>query len=348
MGRIARIKEDSLPVVLSRLVAEGLVRLGVKQEEVLSGPIVHTNLQWQIPPLECEATLDNIPLAEYMRKGVYVNAPSVYELWMDALVNLHNYPFRVLDENGYRRGSKVLPGIRTNERFLYLSMPDGFPSSAVNEMSAVTLSLECAHVLRSNSKIASFVHTEDSYYAVLEGGIEIGVKEGLPAAFGDEWDLPVTGLIDELLATPRGAVWEGCDYDIIAKVRSLVTDLPEGSYELDGLHWALQTLRVLKAQAALLKAVQHLPLIDKHKQARLRILRDAMHVAELPAMTDRQRIDSLRVMLVPEVMKPSEFTKRVFSYSRVPPAVLQASALAKLVSGIRELLEQEEMKHGTR
>lgn len=326
---------------LARLVVEALVKIGLTQEEVLLGPITHATLPWQIPALVVEAPIFEVPFSDYIDTPMVVNVEALVNLWSDALSFMRNRPDKVLTPDGYRATSYALPHLRAGERQLHLSMPDGYPGG-ITDYAGATLSLECAHLLSKNARTERFVSDEDNYYVTLPGGTEVGVKNGLPSMYDDQWDLPVSGMVQEMLRTPRGAVWEGCDHDIIAKLRSVCYDYQKSIKDYEAVEWALQTLRIIKGQQQLLDAVRSIKSFSYMRGMRMRALKEALTVSKQVSLTDRQRVDALKAILVPEVLSSAKFTKQVYSYYIPPPPMLTEKALARLQAGVQELHDNEE------
>lgn len=333
--------QEPLAKVLSRLVVEALVQIGLTQDDVLSGPIEFTNLPWQVPPLVVEATLFGTPLSEYIDQAVYVQTEELAMLWADALSEMKNNPDRVLTPEGYRGTIKAIPSIKLRDRPMYLSVPEGYPGG-ITDLAATMLSLECAHIMRANSKLGSFVSDEDSYYAVLETGMEIGIKNGLPCAYSDIWDMPSDGMVQEMLCMPRGTIFEGCDYDIVSKVRSIAYTYHGALRDYEALEWALQTLRIVDGHKELLEAVYNIKKVAHNRKVRMTSLRDALQVVNQLSLTDRQRIETLKHVLVPQVLTAQEFGRAIFPFSKLPPPLLAEKVLNRIRSAVAELLLQEE------
>ena len=313
-------REKLLEATLSELIVEALSQIGLVQEDILDGPFNHKIMAWQVPPLIVEETLFGIPLTNYMTEVLTVRPVELYSLYTEALEHMRNGPSRVLSYEGYRATSQALPWVRVEERQLYLSLPDGFP--AVTDYAGVLLSLECAHMLRSTVKLEDFIEDDDNYCAVLEGGNRIGVIDGLPAYMPDIWDLPILGAVQEMLRTPRGAIFEGCDYNVTAKVRSVLCDWQATLRDYTALDWAVQTLRVIDGERALLKAIRNMRAVAFERKVRLDNLHEVVRVVNQVSLTDRQRITTLKHLLVPDLMSVTEFSKKVYPFhSRIPPMV---------------------------
>lgn len=334
-------QHESLAKTLATQVVEALVLIGLNQEDILSGEIEFTNLPWQVPPLVVDAPLFGVPLSEFVDRVVYVNTEGLAQLWADALADMKNHPDKVLTMDGFRAMITAMPTIKLRERSLYLSLPDGFPGG-ITDLAAAVLSLECAHVMRTNSKLQGFVSDEDNYYAQLESGIEVGIKDGLPAMYGEIWDTPVNGMVQEMLRTPRGAVFEGCDYDIIAKVRSLVYTYHTNFRDYEAVDWALQILRIIEGHKELLAAVYGVRKIAYNRKVRREALLQAVEVVDRLSYTDRQRIETLKHVLVPEVLTAIQFSKQLYPFNKLPPPVLAEKVLNRIRNGVNTLLHQEE------
>jgi hypothetical protein len=337
-----RLRSTSLATQLSRLVVEALVKIGLTEKDVLGGAFQHTDLPWQVPPLIVEATLFGAPFSEYVDVPTHINIDGMINMFGDVLLDMRNNPRKVLTVDGYRATSYAAPHIKSNERGLYFSMPDGFPGS-VTDYAGITFSLECAHIVRHNARLEDFVNDEDNYYAVLPGGTQIGVRDGLPTVAFDQWDIPVHGMVQELLRSPRGALWEGCDYNVISKTRSVVYERREEIKEFEAVDWALQTLRVIDGDKALLTAVRNIKKTAYERGARFETLKQAIQISTAAAITDRQRIEALKNLLVPDIMKIGQFSRQIYSYYKVPPAVLSAKTLVKITHLVQDLYDQEEM-----
>lgn len=326
---------------LSRHVVEALVKLGLTERDVLGGAIKFTELPWQIPPLIVEATLFGAPLSEYIDRPTHVSADALINFFSDGLADMRNAPRKVLTLDGYRGVGAVIPDVRIQERQLHFSIPDGFPG-AVSDYAGVTFALECAHLARTNVKIKNFVNDDDNYYADLGDDVLIGVKDGLPAMWGDQWDLPVSGMVQDLLRNPRGEAWEGCDYNVVSQVRSVITIHKDKLQDYEALDWALQALRVIGGEAALLHAMRSLKKVAFERETRMATLRDAVKLSKDSFVTDRQRIEALKNMLVPELMTAGEFTKQLYSFYRVVPPVIHPKVLDRIQQTLQDMLVQEE------
>lgn len=332
----------SLANELSRLVVEALVKIGLTERDVLGGAIVHTDLPWQVPPLVVEAQLFGVALSEYIDRPTYINIDAFINFFSDTLADMRNSPRKVLGIEGYKSLIYAVPQIKAVERGLHFSIPDGFPG-AVSDYAGVTLALECAHMLRTNAKLVDFFSDDDTYCAVLPDGMAIGVRHGLPTAWPEQWDLPVSGMVQELLRQPRGAVWEGCDYNVISQVRSVCKVYERAIKGYEAVDWALQALRIIDGERAMLKAVRSLKSVAYERGARLSQLQQAVQVANAMALTDRQRIETLKNILVPDILTPAQFSKQLYGYYVLVPPVVLPKVLVRIQEAVQGLLEHEEM-----
>lgn len=335
--------EQPLAQQLARLVVDAFNAVGLTQADILSGPIEYTELPWQIPPLVVKAPLFKVPFCDYYSSDVgFLNTEALHNLWSEGMYNLKNKPFHVVNEEGYRRVSYALPKVRQAERQLYLSLPDGYPH-AVSIHAGVTLSMEVAHLVKVNAKLEEFVEDDSNYYGVLaDSGLIMGVKDGLPCVGAEIWDISVEGMIPDLLTTPRGSLWEGCDYDIIAKVRSVLTQYQKHFREYEGVDWALQTLRVIGGATELLNAVRRIKQAAHTRKARADLLTQAVEAAHRVSLTDRQRIEILKALLVPEIISAGQFSRFIYPYYQTPPPILQDKVVARIQAKVQELYQAEE------
>jgi hypothetical protein len=287
-----RVPQQSLLSKLVRPVVRAMARAGFTQQELLTGPLQYTDLVWQSPPLIAEAPLEGVPLHLYLERHFTINVQRLYSFWDDALLHMRNSPYKVIEGGAYRQTSYVLPRSQPGVRAYWFSIPEGFPGST-SDYAGVALSLECAHLLRYSAPITEVVEDEDNYYVRLKEGHLVGVRDGLPILHADQWDIDVKGQVSELLRTPRGAAFVGCDYDLISKLRSALWERREAFKDFDGVDYALQTMRVLangQHVGELAQAISRLQLDRKREEHRVSIVQDALHLAKLPTISDRARV----------------------------------------------------------
>jgi hypothetical protein len=338
------MKGDSLVTSLCRPLIQAMAKAGFDQKELLSGALEHTDLYWQAPPLVAEAPLGGVPLHVYLDRRYRVNVDRLYAFWCDALAYLKNAPYKVITDEGWRHTSYVMPVATQGERCLRFTRPDGFPAHTT-EYAAITLSLECANLLQNSTSLVQFVSDDDNYYAVTSEGYEIGVRDGLPVVSHETWDIPVNGMVQDLLRLPRGEGFTGCDYDIIAKLRSVLHTHRERFKEFEGMDMALQALRVLAHGRHLQEAANMIARLKSDETAllhRVKVLREAVEIANLFTISDRARIIAIRSLLVPDVISLGDFKRTLYHQPHNPPATLTPAALTKLQQGLEALLLGEE------
>jgi hypothetical protein len=338
---MSAMRPEPLDRTLSRLVVQSLIKLGMGTDDVLHGELQHVNLPWQYPPLQSDATIFEVPLQSYLETGRWVNVTALLTFWQDALMLLRNSPNKVLTMDGYRLASTVLPHARKLERNLYFSIPEGWPGS-VSDRAAITLTLECAALASVNAKIAEFVSDDDNFYVTLPDGNQIGIRDGLPIVASEIWDVPVDGLVQEMLKAPRGDVWEGCDWNIISKVRSIAWEHQSRIKDFEAVDWCLQTLRIIDGSRALLEAVRRIKVTAYQMQRRIDVLSECSSIMARRGITDRQRIMMLYDLLVPEVLNVSQFASKIYTGFREPSAVLTQTKLTKIEETLRDMLEHEQ------
>lgn len=333
----------SLAASLIKPVVRALTETGLTQRELLGGAIEHTDLMWQVPALRCEAKLDGVPISQLADTvTLRVSVDALYRFWDEALFNLRAAPYRVAEDTGWRGLSYALPTASPGHRAYCITLPDGFPSG-MSDYAGINLSLECAHVLRVGGYCDEFVENENDYYATLKDGRKVGVKDGLPLLHSDQWDIPATGMVLDLLSMSRGMLFTGCDYDLVAKLRSVAVQRREQLKEFDGIDAALQALRVLshgEQLAVVQNSLSALVVAQKVNKRRVQVVREAIEVAELFTISDRARVMAIRTLLVPEVLPLHKFRSQLYATDRVP-AALTPKLLSKIRSRLRELLEEE-------
>lgn len=334
---------SQLVASLIRPVVRALALAGVTQKELLGGAIEHTDLMWQAPPLRSDVQLHGVPVTQLFDSHAprLRGATALYELWVEALQVLRIGPYKVCDAGGYRALSYCLPHATPGQRNYWLTPPEGFP--AVDEYVGIRLSLECAHLVSLTLPVRELVDDPDNFYAVTEDGYEIGVRDGLPIVEADQWDLPVHGMVQDLLHFSRGTPFVGCDYDLIAKLRSVAHTHRDMVQDFEGVELALQGLRILANGKNLPQVHAALSGLDQQRKVndhRVRVIRDAIEVSTAFAISDRARVLAIRALLVPEIVSPSGFKTKLFSGDKIPPSLTQRS-MEKLRVGLQLLLEEE-------
>lgn len=338
---------ESTIAALVTPVVHALAKAGLSQQELLTGPLQYTDLMWQAPPLHSEATVNGIALYHILDRPRRVNVDRLYDFWSNVLSKLRNAPQQVLDREGFKQTSYVIQASTQGERQLAFAMPDGHPF-AISEYAAVSFSLECAHLLHTScGTLTDFVSDDSNYFAVTREGYEIGVRDGLPIQGAEEWDMPCIGSVPALLAQTRGQPYVGCDYDLLAKLRSALWERQGSIAEFEGLDLALQTLRVL-GQGRHLPEVQrkivHLKADIAVSKHRISVIKQANELVGLFAISDRARIKAIRSLLVPDFMSATEFKAKIYYLPSNIPATITEAALAKMKTNLAALLEEEKKR----
>lgn len=325
---------------LIKPVVRAFAAIGLTQKELLGGAIEHTDLGWQTPPLNCQYDLAGAPLQLYLDRHMSVNAERVHAFWLEGLQHMRNAPYKIINESGWRQLSYILPRATQGERQLRFTIPDGFPAST-SDYAGITFSMECAHLLRTCTPVVEVVESDDDYYVITAEGHEVGVRNGLPIVCSDEWDLPVNGMVRELLQMPRGSLYVGCDYDLISKLRSVLWDRRERFPEYSGVDMALQALRVLANGQHLKELQTHIGRLNVEVQRnkyKLKALTEAVELSTFHRISDRARVTAIRGLLVPDFMTMSEFRRQIYHSPDNVPALITEDALRKLQTGLEALL----------
>ena len=320
-------------------------RLGVTKETV-TGPLEHTDLVWQTPPMTSELMLGKFPVWELFDVALQVQEEAFYAFYSNVMEHLHNKPEKVCDLSGYKNLSVAMRYTKTDERRYWLSVPEGFPREMTPYAGAI-FSLECAHILKLAGLAVEFTETESDYYAITANGYEVGVREGFPILGEESWDVSIEGMVPEFLSLPRGNTFEGCDYDLVSKLRSTLWEHKAECPEFEAADLLLQALRVL-ANGNRLKGLQS-GLLDSRKQAahsvKATAYKEAIDLAAAPALSDRQKINALRSLLVPCCINISKFSKSIYDYGRDPPAMLSRGQMARVQQNLQTMLDNEEASY---
>lgn len=320
-------------------------RLGVSQETLLTGQLLHTDLVWQVPPIMPDLTLNGLPLWELFDVPIMASEIGVYDFWATSMEAMRNSPRKVYTRLGYK-GARTVMRASSGERQHWLSIPDGFPDR-VTEFAGAIFSMECAHILKQAGYAKALVSTESDYYVETQSGFFVGVRDGLPIEGATDWDTSVKGLVPELLGQWRGASYQGCDYDLVSKLRSALWEHRNRVPEFEAVDMVMQALRVLSHGGTLPKLQHGVLALDTTKSVsrnRLVVLREAQALVSQHGASDRAKILGLREMLVPVCLNKTNFSKVIFPYNREVPAMLTAAFMRGLSDNLRELIHIEETR----
>ena len=333
---------------LARSLARGVVsvfrKLDVPFDQVLTGPIEHTDLIWQVPPIICDDMFGDLPMWEYYDVGLRVCEATFYDFYANVMVKMRNHINQVIDKRGYKDARNAIFCPR-KERDYWLTLPEGAPAEIVSS-AAVLFSLECAHVMKMGGHVVEIEESDDDYWVRTKSGHLVGVKAGLPVLSAEEWNIDMSGLIPDMLRMPRGEPYQGCDYDVVSKLRSFLWEHKGkvSSSDFTTTDYALQALRVLGIASVnpvvvpLLKTSRATPV---RSVRRISILQDALSLLDSPIISDRKKLLGLRGMLVPELMTAPAYTRDFYKYSKVPPPMADAATLERVRYNTSLLLERE-------
>jgi hypothetical protein len=316
---------------LSRVVAEAFA-VHVTDEQK-SGPIVHTDLPWAVPPLRTTVTLSGVPLAEYLDPQLSMDPDQLIAFWHKTLQAMWHTPAASVYRGQYRGLNTLMPKVRHGIRMLLFSVPLGYPAQ-LEETAGVLFSLEVAHLAALSIPHAHVVDDDSNYYVVLHDGREIGVKAGRPIIHSP-WEYDASGMVWYFLDTMRGNASYACQYDQIAKLRSILYENQQTLAPVfEGLDMALQALRVMsvggRCPDLLSATARSVGKIDVLREKE-RILWGAIDIMRAP-MVDQRRLQALYALLVPEYFGRSAFRKYIFSTAVFPYT---------LPAGRAEAIEQE-------
>jgi hypothetical protein len=332
-----------LTQALVSLLTPTFVSLGLSASEVLTGRITHTDLVWQAPPLDCSAKVKGIALREYLLPQVKVKDQEVFDTWMKkTLHRLRHRPAEVFDKQGYRGIKRAITAEHGAKRLMF-SVPEGYPHCG--SYTAAVFCLEAAEVLKSASHIQEIVATEDDYYVVTDEGLVVGIHDGKPTHGFEDYDVPLHGIVTDLRLMPRGQVFQGCDYDLIAKCRSVIHDHKEKVKDFEAMDTILQALRVIAGGAqipALQTGIARMRHAEQRSRLNLEVFTQCCELWSLVAYGDSTKLKGIEALLVPDVLTLGEFKAQVFRSTSKTPKTLHRSACARIARNLNALKEQEE------
>ncbi len=313
---------------LASAVARSFAAADLLHEDRYPERIENTRLPWNVPALMPTASLDGEDLAIFYDSPVKVEAQALHAFWEKTLHDMWNKPEGTLTGGAYAGLQRLLKTTKLGVRVLRFAQPPGYPGQ-FELRAGVQLSLEVAHLAYISLPIFKRVWTLDDYYVIASTGQQFGVRAGRPIV-DSPWDFDASGSVMELLESPRGPTTYDCHYDEIAALRSVLHSHPDAfGAEFDGLDNALQALRYLSWGSycpSLTTAMQTTPVDMKMWARREALLRDALDVMRSNRLNDKQKLQTLRQTLVPDVLTPSRFKAGVFSGDGFPFTLLPGKA----------------------
>lgn len=328
---------------LVSLLTPTFIALGLSASEVLTGRILHTDLIWQAPALDCAATVKGVPLREYLLPQVKVKNQEAFDAWMKkTLHRLRHRPAEVFDRQGYRGIKRALHAEHGAKRLMF-SVPEGYPNCG--SYTAAIFCLEAAEVLKSAVHIQDIIDTEDEYYVITDEGLVVGIHEGKPTHGFQDYDAPLHGIVRELRQMPRGQVFQGCDYDLISKCRSVIYEYRQQIKDFDAMDAILQALRVIAGGSqipALQTGIAKMRQAEERSRESLEVLAQCCELWALVAYSDLTKLNGIEALLVPGILTAGEFKAKVFRATATTPRILHRNTCKRITNNLNVLKEEEE------
>lgn len=334
-------RSPSQTTVLEKAVNTAFLHAGFTFADLGQGQINLTDLPWQNPPLFCLSNLLGINLVTYLERPVEIKEDQIFEFWRANLGRLYYTPLQAIDREGIYSGSnKLLPGeSKPSNRFRF-STPEGFPKS-IDEYAGAVFSMELATLI-SESLPYYLIRDDSNYYVTLPNNVNIGIKDGIVAT-ESPWDGSVAGIVWDLAEMPRGVVRTDCQYDALAKVRSLLHENAGRFKEFQGVDYALQALRVLynhKSECSILSRAIKL----KHEEPNLlfdyKALKSSLATMERKDISDRYKLDIIYGLLVPQTLSEAKYRAKIYRSRFEAPFTLSDKTIHRIISNLETELER--------
>lgn len=306
---------------LAKAVSTAFAASALSDADKSPGKVEITDLPWQAPPLITPHLLAGAALQDYFDMPLALQQDALHAFWVRTLDDMWHRPSSLYlrSRGALSNCGRAMQHVRVGQRMLRFARPAGWP--VLDELAGAMFSLEVAHAARTSLPVRDVISDDDNYFVEFADGMQIGVKAGRPACVSP-WQVPVAGMVPDLLTMPRGAADYTCHFDQLASVRSVLhVHRHRFPHNFEALDQALQALRLLSFGTycpELLQAMQVSPLeIARHKEHE-RALSDCLELIEVEAMSDRAKLQALRAVLVPAVLSVSGFKKHVFAGDQFP------------------------------
>lgn len=315
---------------LANAVSAAFASADLPAEALTSPRITYTDLPWQRPPLQTESSLGGEDLQLMLNCRLNITSHGLKRFWSKTLREIRTIPTRAMRKGVYIDTKELCRTNRHGSRLFAFSTPYGYPA-IMEENTGVVLSLEVAKVAEASLHLIDIVSDDNNYIVTTIDGAEYGVRNGLPIA-PSPWATPSTGQIQELLSVSRGEVTFLCTYDTIALARSLAFEFRDKFREnYAGVEQALNALRYLttgRQCPELIRVMAELPEESRRVKADRKTVLECFDVMET-SMTDRQKLQTLHQLLVPNFITASTFRERIY-YSKDYPLFLSVKQLEKV------------------
>lgn len=330
--------------ILADALAAGFEAAGFTPAELLQGQVIITDLGWQAPPLRTKATLQGVPLHEYLDYPLQVDSQKLVEFYKAALFSLRHGPEEISNEEGYKGLSLLMPRALPGERCLALPLPDGWPAG--DSTTGPLFAMEVARLLNTSSMdVAAFVEDESNYYVDTRWG-RVGLVDGYVSVCREEWDISCEGQVPAFLEKPRGQLSTVCMYDLIARLRSCLHEHADRFAEFEGMDFALQALRILSKDRMcleLLRAVEGMSKAAFRRKARKQAFEEALAVMESWNYTDRTKLSMIQEILLPQYYNLAQFCRKIYDVNRYVPAVFSKPVEARIINMLKHEIRKLEV-----
>lgn len=327
---------------LAKLVARAFSIADLPPEARQVGKIELPTLPWRVPPLMTSVSLCGEPLEDYFNAGLNFQAPAMMEFWQKTMQDLWVKPGLSIKGGTYAGLASLLRTSKTGSRVFRFAQPPGYPD-LLGETAGIQLSLEVAHAVFLSLPIRKRVFTISDYWVETADGLRFGVAEGRPLV-DSPWTYDATAEVFDFLEQPRGPQSTDCLFDQIAAMRSVV-HVYKDQFRKDfaGMDLALQALRYLSWGSFcpdLVTAVQtvptDIPLLKMKEQA----VRDARELMESTRLNDKQKLETLKSLLVPVVLSLTGFRRCIYASDHFP-FTLTAAKEWSIKEWLRDFYETE-------
>lgn len=319
---------------IAKAVATAFASTELTAEDLAPQQIVHTDLDWTVPPLITDLKLAGNSLQAFYDAPLAVTEDGLFQFWRSTLDVMATEPSALMHGGTMATARRTMPRVRLGGRAFRFATPLGHPAR-VDEMAGVNFSLEVAHAAYLSLPVVDLVSDDDNYFVETPDGKRFGVIDGRPGIESSWGAAP--GMVQELLRMPRGETTHQCMFDQIAMVRSMLHTYRDAFKQFQAVDSALQALRYLSYGGycpQLTLQMQVAPADVSAARARRQALVDAIEVME-SNIPDRNKLKTLRLLLVPAAMTITAFRRTIFS-SPDYPYTMELSKATAILTHLKE------------
>lgn len=333
-----------------------LGQAGVVGLNVLTAPVLdYRPIEWRAPGIQPMSEVDGVSPTLLARPGVLSLEPRFDAMteYATVLEQLRQTPETLLTEDARAMRTGAAFGLDQMITRLVFSTPEIVGGVVADDAGAI-FAMEFAAACYS-AGLGYLVRSHADYY-LEAGSFKLGLKNGVPIGYEQEWPLDLSGHVDVYLTIPRGEAWTTNTLDVIDRLYFWAEAQLSQPEAMEGINDILAILKpcmdrndreILEHQL-----IRLTPKTVKSGESKAKLkankLADAWgKLSEAEALmadwrvSDGQRITMLAELLIPAVLSEGAFNNGIYNLEKPIRTLTDRD-----VKRINKRLEQLKLKSG--